>query len=143
MLFVGIVVVAQKTVIFRCTSGPEHNALEAFSDNSLSDFLSPKPAVSDRRFQLQIDNVVFLGHPTSLTNPSTISSSSTAPFKAFASTGGMQRYSRHIQQSRAALAETSSDSTRLLTTFNIVFCFVESGTLYFLTRSRGCYSAYN
>jgi hypothetical protein len=37
----------------------------------------------------------------------------------------MQKYSRHIQQSRAA-TDPSSDSTRLLTTFNIVFCFVES-----------------
>lgn len=38
-----------------------------FSTQFLANILSPKPAFCDHRFQLSVDDITFLGHPTLLT----------------------------------------------------------------------------
>src|SRR5690349_13709556 len=45
---------------------PEQDLFLGFDPQFLSDILSPKVALCDRQFQLTVDDVTFVGHPTLL-----------------------------------------------------------------------------
>ncbi|KAJ3222192.1 Nitrogen permease regulator-like 3 [Clydaea vesicula] len=101
-----------------------------FSDNSLSDFLSPKQLMCDRRFQLSIDNFTFLGHPTLL--------NADRP-------GTGHKFSRDIQKRRLALSKNKvedDDENNIKThisMFNLVFAFKSEGGKSLLKELDNCY----